>query len=252
MNRTLASLLLVVALAFAHAGPARGQQEAVPSTGEAYFSITPYLWLTNISLEATLGSRTLEADISSSDIFDKLQFGAMAYIEAGKNGWGVFAEPIYAGLSDDVTVNVPEVGERELSWDADQLWLDFGGLRQVHRNVWILGGVRYFYMDSDITIGEDLENDSSGLSTWNGFVGGRVIAPLSQKMQLAARGDVGFGDSDTNGSFRTILIYSFSPAWASDVGFMYRKDKYDVEGDRVTYNLDTDWYGAVLGVTYRR
>ena len=23
-------------------------------------------------------------------------------------------------------------------------------------------------MDSDVTIGEDLENDSSGLSTWNG------------------------------------------------------------------------------------
>jgi hypothetical protein len=250
MNRTLLSLLLIVALAFAHAGSARGQ-EAGSSTSDGYFTITPYLWLINLSLDATLGSHELEADISTSDLFSKIQFGAMAYIEAGKNGWGVFAQPIYSGLSDEGTVDVPDVGEREIAWDIDNLWLDVGGLRQVHRNVWILGGVRYFYLDSDVTI-EDLENDTGGVSTWNGFVGGRVIVPLSPKLHLAVRGDVGFGDSDTNGTFRTALAYFFSPAWAFDVGFDYRKDKYEEEGDQIDYGIDTDWYGAVLGVTYRR
>ena len=252
MRRVSSSVLLIVVLTFfTHAGPAQGQ-ELVPATGEAYFSITPYLWLVNLSMDATLGSRTLESDVSTSDIFDKLQFGAMGYIEGGKNGWGAFVEPIYAALSDDVTVTVPGVGERELSWDADQLWLDFGGLRQVHRNIWILGGARYYHMDSDVTIGENLENDSSGISTWNGFVGGRVIAPLSQKTHLALRGDVGFGDSETNARFRTALAYFFSSAWAFDVGFDYRKDEFEVDGERVGYVLDTDWYGAVVGVTYRR
>jgi hypothetical protein len=251
MKRTLPFLLLIAALGFARADPAQGQ-EVIPSTGEAYFSITPYLWLVNLSLDATLGSRTLETTVSTSDLFDKLQFGAMAYIEAGKNGWGVFVEPNYAGMSDEVTVSLPKEGEQELAWDADQLLLDFGGLRQVHRNVWLYGGVRYFYLDSDFTIGETLENDSSGLSTWNGFIGGRVIASLSQKTQLAVRGDLGFGDSDANGRFRAALAYFFSPSWAFDVGFDYRKDDYLVEGDQVTYGLDTDWYGAVVGATYRR
>ena len=252
MKRIRSSILLSLTLIFTATGAAQGQQEVVSSTGEAYFSITPYLWLVNLSLDGTLGSRTLEADVSTGDIFEKLQFGAMAYIEGGKGGWGVFAEPVYAALSDDVTVDVPGLGERELSWDADQLWLDVGALRQVHRNVWILGGVRYFMLDNDLVIGDDLENDSGGISTWNGFVGGRVIAPLSERAQFALRGDVGFGDSDANSRVRTAIAYFFSSSWAFDVGFDWRRDNYDVEGDRVDYTLDTDWYGVVIGATYRR
>ena len=251
MKRAIRNVFLIMGLAFISAGTVTGQ-ELVPSSGEAYFSITPYLWLVNIGMDATIGSRELETDISTSDIFQNLQFGAMGYIEAGKGGWGVFVEPVYAALSDDVTVEVPVAGERELSWDLDQLWLDFGVVRQVHRNVWILGGARYFMLDTDIVIGDDLENDSSGISTWNGFVGGRIIAPLSQKTQLAVRGDVGFGESDTNGRFRAAIAYFHSPSWATALGFDYRKDDYEVEGERVDYALDTDWYGAVLGLTYTR
>jgi hypothetical protein len=46
--------------------------------------------------------------------------------------------------------------------------------------------------------------------------------------------------------------YFFSSAWAFDVGFDYRKDEFEVDGERIDYVLDTDWYGAVVGVTYRR
>ncbi|MCK5438845.1 MAG: hypothetical protein KAI97_02825 [Gemmatimonadetes bacterium] len=237
------------------AAVAAGQAQ-VPdhSTGQPYLSVTPYLWLANANIDARIGPRALERDLSTSDIFGDLEIGLMAYVEAGKNGWGVFIEPRYVKLSDVTTIDVPVVGPAPLDWEATLVWFDFGGLRQVHDYVWLYAGARYFSLDTELGIVEVVE-DRSEHSWWNGFVGGRVVAPLSPSVQVVGRADYGFGDSDANAQVRGALMYFFSPNWAVDVGFLYVLDEYTTSGDLVDlveYGLDTDWYGAFVGLTYSR
>ena len=87
-------LLLILAT------PAAAAAQAAPAGWT--WTVTPYLLSPHMNGSVGVGSVDAEVDASPSDIFDNLQFGAMATIEARSPTWAVAFDGIYMDLGKDV------------------------------------------------------------------------------------------------------------------------------------------------------
>lgn len=64
------------------------------------FSFAPYFWAAGLSGEvAQFGLPAVDVDASFSDIFDHLEFGAMAIGEARNGPYSIFADVMYTKIS---------------------------------------------------------------------------------------------------------------------------------------------------------
>jgi hypothetical protein len=90
-------VVLILLLTTAEAAPA---QVADEPTGWAW-TVAPYFLAPNMS--GTVGVKGVEADVEADpgDILDRLQFGAMMYVEARKGPWAVSLDGVYMDLSQD-------------------------------------------------------------------------------------------------------------------------------------------------------
>ena len=62
----------------------------------------PYLMGAAMSGAATVRGFEVDVDLSASDIFSNLQFGAMGLVVARKGGWGVASDSIWMALGTTV------------------------------------------------------------------------------------------------------------------------------------------------------
>ena len=68
-----------------------------PSSGGAgsdrwEYVVAPYLIFASMDGTSAVRGREVEVDVSPSDIFENLQFGAMGYLGARKGNWGFGVE----------------------------------------------------------------------------------------------------------------------------------------------------------------
>ena len=79
-------IALVVSLALVAGAPAGAQAQAP----EAWtVTVAPYLMGAAMSGTVAVAGQELDVDMSASDIFSNLQFGAMGLVVARKGNWGV-------------------------------------------------------------------------------------------------------------------------------------------------------------------
>ena len=68
------------------------------------FLIEPYLMFPNMSGKTGFGNLpTIQVDADPGDIFDKLQMGAMLYLEAHTDKWAITSDFVYMNLQQDIT-----------------------------------------------------------------------------------------------------------------------------------------------------
>jgi hypothetical protein len=181
-------------------------EEAVGSADNWQLSVTPYMWFSEVTGHVISGGNRIPVDISFSDIWDALDCAGLVHVEAAKERWGVFVDPLYMklGASKDVTVIVPDGEDVVLTAQtkvALEMWMvEFGGFYRLAQwspagednrttKLDILGGARYWNFDQTIKSGA-FRSDIS--ADWTDpFVGMRVSAPVNDWLSLNARADVG-------------------------------------------------------------
>jgi len=99
------------------------------------FAAAPYLLLPGMNGEAGIGPLTAEVDVSASDIFSNLDFGAMLYFEAQNDQWAFIFDGLYMDLSKDGLTP----GQRKASVGMDQLGITVSGLYRL--NSWAEAGL---------------------------------------------------------------------------------------------------------------
>ena len=97
MKRYIGLCAVVAVVVAGSATPAVAQ----PARDEWKVLVAPYLMGAAMSGATTVRGATVDVDVSASDIFSNLQFGAMGIVVARKGDWGFGADADLDGARDD-------------------------------------------------------------------------------------------------------------------------------------------------------
>jgi hypothetical protein len=248
-------LLLVGASLVVTSVPAAAQQSSdqVGSSGWA-FIVAPYFLAPYMDGQLGIGilpPATITA--SPGDIFDKLQFGAMLYVEARKGAWGAFVDGLYMDLE--------QAAQREnvaATASAQQGAVQVSAFRRIAPSIDVLVGARVNVLDAglllpavDTTGGQSATRAQS--ATWvDPLIGVRLRAPLPPPWQLGIMADIG---GFSVGSKLAYQIYPMAGVRVSrlfSIHVAYRILDMDYEtgtgSDAFRYDMST--YGPEIGLGF--
>ena len=242
-------VLLLVVIA---ANPAAAQTPA----GDAWkVSVVPYLMGAAMSGTTAVAGQQLDVDMSASDVFSNLQFGAMGLVVARKGVWGVGGDAIWMSLGANGTAPGP-LGLVTGSADMSQGAFAFYGLRRLAPYADVFFGGRVNYMSANLRINTPLQVRSvEGSKTWfDPLVGLQLRTPENGKRWHAQVyteiGGFGVGSTFTWQIFPTVGV-DLTKRAALEFGYRWL-DIDDSSGENTTlFKYDVLTQGPVMGFAFR-
>lgn len=169
---------VVVALVAGSWSPAAAQP-----AGEGWdVFVAPYLMGAAMSGTTAVRGREVEVDVSASDIFSNLQFGAMGMMTARKGNWGVGTDIIWMALGTTV---------RNVNVDFNQGAFAFFGLRRLGAAADLTFGARINTLQGELTFkGPDIRVERD--KTWvDPLVGLTLRTPVGERFQMRLYTEIG-------------------------------------------------------------
>jgi len=215
------------------------------------WSVTPYLWATNTSVDLTFRDANIGAgDISFGDLLDILDAAFMVHVERGGGNWSAFGDFTYLKTSDTTqrTLITIDADNEQVFLDAavafwpqgfgSQLSL-FGGLRHTGFND------RYLFSAGGMQISER----RSTRDYYDALLGVRYRFELAQRWELLTHGDLSFGDSEGTFLLRANFGYIVGKRRQNRIlfGYQYKEAEFR-NGDLTT---DFSYSGPMAGFNFR-
>lgn len=230
-------------------------QAQTPAADEQWkFEATPYFWAAGMNGQTRLGARTPDVNVNAnfSDVWNNLDFGGMAALEARKGRWGVLFDAIYVKLgqsTDPVENGTLGTARLKVSETILQLAGTYRVLDSPATPVDVLAGLRYTYLDGDLSFspGRLLPDGAQRSRTkgWtDGFVGVRGSYAITDKWSLMGYADVGTGGTKYSWQLIAGVNYNFTESVVGKFG--YRIIKMDYESNDFLYKMKTE--GLFMGV----
>ena len=249
-NKILLSLLL----------SAMGTYSAGVSADEWSYQLEPYLMVTSIDGDATIGrTNETDVDVDFGTILDNLDAAAMVHFEAlHDSGWGVVFDYGFmdlGGNKTDANGNSTDVGVRQGVLELQALYrnkLSDGFLDY-------FAGIRWWDNDIDLTLDYTIRPENNFKkeveSDWiDPVVGVRWIRNIDDKWTFLAQADIGgFGlGSDFTSSVQSGVMYKISDLMTLDL--KYKATWVDFEegtkGQQGYFAYDTVTHGTVIGLVF--
>jgi hypothetical protein len=239
----IALFLTVVA-----ASPAAAQAPA----GDAWkVTVAPYLMGASMNGTTAVAGQELDVDLSMSDIFSNLQFGAMALVVARKGAWGVGGDAIWMSLGANGTAPGP-LGRVTGSADMSQGAFTFYGLRRLAPYADLFFGARINYLSANLRINSPLQVRSvDGSKTWaDPLVGVQLRTPENGSRWHAQVyteiGGFGVGSDFAWQVFPTIGV-NLSTNASLEFGYRWLDLDYTSGEDLTLFKYDVLTQGPVVG-----
>jgi hypothetical protein len=218
---------------------------AQPASDGWEFTVAPYLFGASMSGTQTVRGRDVEVDLSASDIFSNLQFGAMGFVVARKSDWGVAADLMWTALGTSTDIaNV----------DFDQGAFAFYGLRRLGPGADVTFGLRVNFLQGTLGFKGPLQTRVEQSKTWaDPIVGlnlrtpgeGRVVGRLYTEI-----GGFGAGSDFAWQIFPSVGIRVGGHA-TLDVGYRWVDTDYESGEANEQFAYNTLIQGPILGFTFR-
>lgn len=235
------------ALLFAWAAQADGVRTVAPPVTAGptgwHSQFTPYAWLPWVSGDVIDKGREFTVDENPAEILQSLDFVWMSYMQTRRGAVTLFADIIYADVSNsDLFVASKEFSRHVsgtlgavLSADYAYWIVEAGGMYETNRfnfgnnygaetDSWIemLGGVRYWNqkLDIDVALAGTLNVDglivsgaralarSGGVDWADPFIGARMHYKPTLSDEITLRGDVGGFGIGSQFSWHVLATYS--------------------------------------------
>lgn len=218
------------------------------------FTFAPYMWAAGLSGEVgQFGLPAVDVDASFSDIFDNLDFGAMAIGEARNGPYSIFSDVMYTKISGQA--GTPK---GILATDVALTSETFAGLVGVGYSVVdtetarfdVVGGLRVWSVKSELSFsGGFLDGRSrSDEATWvDGLAGFRGTYSLTPEIYLTGWGLVGAGGADIDWDVAATIGYQFSNTVSAVIGYRALGVDYSKKG----FVFDAVQRGPILGLAVR-
>ena len=234
-------LFSVVALAIAGTpAPAAAQ----PAPDEWNVLVAPYLMGAAMSGSTTVRGVDVDVDMSASDIFSNLQFGAMGVVVARKGAWGFGSDLIWMALGTTV---------RDTNVDFNQGAFAFYGLRQISPAADVTFGLRVNTLQGELTFkGPDVTRNQD--KTWVDPIAGVTLrTPADHRAQLRFYTEVGGFGAGSDFTWQVFPTESFRLSRKASLDFGYRWLDVDyATGERnEEFRYDVLTQGPVLGFGFR-
>lgn len=218
------------------------------------FSVAPYFWAAGISGEVgSFGLPTVDIDASFSDIFDHLDFGAMAVGEARYDRYSIFGDIIYSKISGSAGTPLGILASSVEVSSETFMGLIGAGYSLVDNSsgrLDVVGGVRVWSADTDVSFsGGILDGVSrSDGATWVDAVAGlRGNYSITPKVYLTGWGLVGAGGADIDWDVAGAIGYRFNDSISAVAGYRALGVDYSNDG----FVFDVVQQGPILGMVVR-
>jgi hypothetical protein len=221
------------------------------------FLIEPYMLIPNMS--GTIGIRNLpeaEVDANPGDIFSKLRFGGMLYLEAHNDKWAITSDLLYMDLHQDIRpgllISSGNAYVKQLAWE-------FAGLYRIlpFFEAGIGGRLNNIRSDLDfdrIEAGGGTTPVSAEMSdTWfDPIVIIRLTGDIKDKWLFQFRGDVNaFGiGSSFSWQVQGFAGYRFFPWFQLEAGYKLLGMNYDRRSGDNSFKYDMDIFGPVIKIGF--
>ncbi|MBL8578310.1 MAG: hypothetical protein JNK47_13885 [Mesorhizobium sp.] len=230
--------------------------EPAPITESGWtYAITPYFWAAGLSGETSqFDLPVIEMDASFSDIFDNLDFAAMAIGEARNGPYSLFGDVIYTKLSAESPTPRGELAttvEVETSTFAGLAGVGYSVLEGASGRLDVVGGIRVWSVDTDITLNGgswDGATRSDGATWVDGLVGVRGNFAFTPRFYAMGWGLVGAGGADIDWDVAAGVGYNINDTFSATLG--YRALGVDYSNDD-GFLFDAVQQGPIAGLTIR-
>ncbi len=221
------------------------------SSEGAQWSITPYVWALDTSLDFDLdGSPVGGADLSFNDILDVLDEVFQIHVEVGKGNWSGFVDFLYLSTSDSEELPIVQIDS-----DSEQVVVDAavaywpGGAGSPLN---LFGGVRYTEFDDTFKLsvgGTPVGESRSKQDYTDALFGIRYRFDLSDRWGLLTHGDVSIGESEGTWQIQGLFAYTVGKKQRNNILFGYRYKQAEFkDGDLTT---DYTYSGPIAGFNFR-
>jgi hypothetical protein len=207
-------------------------------------TVAPYFMGAAMSGTTTVRGRDVDVDVSASDIFSNLQFGAMGLVVARKGNWGLGGDAIWMALGTTV---------RNTNVDFNQGAFAFYGLRRLGSAADLTVGMRVNTLQGKLgfqALGVDVSQDK----TWvDPLVGLTLRSSREHRVRLQVYTEIGgFGaGSDFAWQIFPTLGFKLTDRFSLEVGYRWLDMDYSTGdgNDRFVYDVLTQ--GPVGGLAFR-
>ncbi len=234
--RSTRGLLLVASLIIATL------QSPLAVADDVQYRIMPYLWASGIDAEIGRPGMTTHVDVDFSDYIDLVDLGAALVFEARGDRWSFATDLLWMRLSEEF-----EVPTGTIDAEIELMLVEvFGGYRPSGwENTWIVGGMRYLGIDTDINF-VLLGPRSSSQDFADPFIG-LAWQPRRGKWEYVVQADIGGGiDADFTWSVMLGTAYNFNDRFA--LSGAYRLIDIDFEDDEFVFDGKMD--GIEIGLLF--
>jgi opacity protein-like surface antigen len=208
------------------------------------FELQPYAFIPfGIDGDFTVGDRTVDVDLETSDVFDALTFAAQVRFEAWKHRFGLMVDASYFRTEDELTA--PMLPPIDLT--AEQYVGDVLAALRLGPSEWagleLYAGVRGVSLRNEIEIGQEIVIDRD--DRYAKFLGGAQISlPLARGVGIELRGFVNAPDV----GWSLAGVATFHASWLV-LRLGYRWDRINHES--IDAAIDADYHGPYVGVGLR-
>jgi len=247
--RPFVPLLLLLALI---APPPAAAQSPAGDTWKV--TIEPYILGASMGGTTTVRGEEITVDMSASDIFSNLQFGAMGIVVARKGDWGFGGDAIWMALGANGTTPGP-VGVTG-SADMSQGAFAFYGLRRLAPYADLFFGGRINYLSANLRINGPLNVRSvDGSKTWfDPIVGLQLKTPdTGGRWHAQVYTEIGGFGAGSTFTWQVFPTFGVNLAkWVSlDFGYRWLDIDYSSGEDETLFKWDVLTQGPVLGFGFR-
>jgi len=247
--RPFVPLLLLLALI---APPPAAAQSPAGDTWKV--TIEPYILGASMGGTTTVRGEEITVDMSASDIFSNLQFGAMGIVVARKGDWGFGGDAIWMALGANGTTPGP-VGVTG-SADMSQGAFAFYGLRRLAPYADLFFGGRINYLSANLRINGPLNVRSvDGSKTWfDPIVGLQLKTPdTGRRWHAQVYTEIGGFGAGSTFTWQVFPTFGVNLAkWVSlDFGYRWLDIDYSSGEDETLFKWDVLTQGPVVGFGFR-
>ena len=217
-------------------------QSPLAVADDVQYRIMPYLWASGIDAEIGRPGFTTHVDVDFSDYIDLVDLGAALVFEARGDRWSFATDLLWMRLSEELEVPTGTI-DAEIEMTLVEV---FGGYRPSGwENTWIVGGMRYLSIDTDINF-VVLGPRSSSQDFVDPFIG-LSWQPRRGNWEYVVEADIGGGvNADFSWSATLAAAYHFNDWFALSGG--YRFINIDFEDDDFVFDGTFD--GIQIGLMF--
>ena len=228
-------------------------QQATTESGWT-FSFAPYFWAAGLSGDvAQFGLPAVDVDAGFSDIFDHLDFGAMAIGEARNGPYSIFADVMYTKISGQAgTPRGILATDVELTSEtfAGFLGAGYSVSETETARLDVVVGMRLWSVESELSFSGGLLDgrSRSDSATWvDGLAGFRGTYLLTPEVYLTGWGLIGAGGANLDWDVAAAIGYRFSDTISAVAGYRALGVDYSNDG----FVFDAVQQGPILGLVGR-